>query len=178
MRKGVAKIKGLGFVTWHAKHEVFHVVLGVSLAWALQEIWGEFHVKWVIVAVVGSLLPDADHILYFLTYGRKDLYTKEIVSMFKKHSWRSLAVFLEQGHKQNTNLSYHNYYFVVFLVILAVASYFYDWRTSVVFLGSMLTHYVFDIIDDILMLGYVNPNWKRWGNRRKKSILPKTQQFI
>lgn len=173
MRKGLAKIRGAGYVLWHAKHELMHVLLGLSWAWFLREIWGEFNVKWVISAAVGSLLPDADHLLYFFTYGKKEPYTRKIWSMIKDRKWRSLTYFIEHGHKHNTNLTYHNVYFMFFLFALCAISYFYDWRTSVVFVGAMLTHYLFDIVDDIIILGHLNPNWKRWGNGKTKSLIPK-----
>jgi hypothetical protein len=169
MRKGLVKVKGVGYVLWHARHELFHVLLGLAWAWFLREIWGELNIKWIVVAVAGSILPDADHLLYFFTYGKKDEYTKKVFSMIKGRHWRSLAYIIEHGHKHNTNLTYHNVYFVMFLFTLCAVSYFYDWRTSVVLLGAMLTHYLFDIIDDIFVLGRINPNWKRWGKRKQIS---------
>jgi hypothetical protein len=167
MRKGFAKIKGLGYIMWHAKHEMVHVLLGLLWAWLMREVWGELSMRWVMVAIFGSLLPDADHLLYFFTYGKRDLYSKQILSMVKERHWRLLTVYIEHGHKTNINLTYHNYYFASFLFILCLVSYFYDWKTSVIFLGAMLTHYIFDVIDDILFLGHVNANWKRWGSIRK-----------
>ena len=34
---------------------------------------------------------------------------------------------------------------------------------SVILFGAMIIHYIFDIADDLLSLGYINSNWKRWG---------------
>ena len=65
MRRSVARIKGLGFILWQTRHMVYHVMLGLLWAWFLRERWGEFNPKWIAMAVVGSLLPDLDHLNYF-----------------------------------------------------------------------------------------------------------------
>ena len=46
---------------------------------------------------------------------------------------------------------------------LATGSLLVDWNASVILFGAMLLHYLFDIGDDIVTLGQINPNWKRWG---------------
>lgn len=157
----------MGFIIWHGKHELFHVLFGLMWAWTLRELWQEFNPRWIATAVLGSLLPDIDHMLYFFTYGKRDAYTRTILAFLKNKQWRVLATYLEKGHKYNTNLSFHNYYVAVGLFIIAAISYAYDWRVGVVLFGAMITHYAFDIIEDILLLGQVNPNWKRWGRGRK-----------
>lgn len=168
MRRNLARIKGLGFIFWHARHEFYHALLGVAWAWVLREVWGEFSTKWLLLSIFASLLPDVEHLFYFLTYGSRDRYTKEIKNFLKTHQWRTLTIYIEHGHKQNTELSYHNIYVILFLFILAFICFVFDWNTWVVVFGAMITHYIFDILDDIVTLGYINPNWKRWGNGRKK----------
>jgi membrane-bound metal-dependent hydrolase YbcI (DUF457 family) len=64
-------------------------------------------------------------------------------------------------------LATHNFYFVVFLFLLSIGSFFYDWKVGIVLFGAMLTHYLFDVFDDIVTLGYVNVNWKRFWKPRK-----------
>jgi hypothetical protein len=164
MRRSVARLKGIGFILWHAKHEVFHVLLGLMWAWFLRETWQQFNIRWIIVSIIGSLLPDLDHFFYFFVYGRKDIYAKQAKSFLKGREWRILTKFLETGHKYQTDLITHNFNFVIFLFLLSLASFFYDWKVGVVLFGAMLTHYLFDIVDDILTLGYVNVNWKRGWN--------------
>ncbi len=166
MRKSVARVKGLGFVLWHSRHEFYHVLIGLVWSWVLREIWNQFNTRWVILAVMGSLLPDVDHLFYFFSYGRKDPYSTQILRFLKERKWRALTVFVENGHKRNTNLSYHNYYFMTILFGLAAGSTLVDWNVGVILFGAMLLHYLFDIGDDLVTLGQVNPNWKRWGKPR------------
>jgi hypothetical protein len=170
MRRSIARIKGLGFILWHARHEFYHVLLGVAWAWIMREVLDEFNLKLLILAIVGSVLPDIDHFFYFLTYGKMDQYSKDIRTFLKERQWRALTVFIETGHKYNTSLSYHNIYFVVILFAVATISFFLDQEAWVALIGAMVIHYIFDIADDYGRLGYMNANWKRWGrgNKHKK----------
>ena len=162
MRRSVARLKGLGFILWHGRHEFYHVLLGLMWAWFLREIWQEFNVRWITVSIIGSLVPDLDHFLYFFVYGRKDMYTKQIKSFLKNRQWRILTKFIETGHKYQTDLATHNFYFILFLLTLSLLSLFYDWKAGIVLFGAMIIHYLFDIFDDIVTLGYINVNWKRF----------------
>lgn len=161
-----SKVRGAAFILWHARHEFYHVLLGLIWAWYLREQWNTYNGRWILLSVAGSLLPDIEHFLYFFTYGRKDTYTREIFSLLRDKSWRKLAAFIESGHKSNTNLVYHNYYFMGILLALALASSFLTWRAGVILFGAMIIHYLFDIIDDIITLGYINSNWRRWGRTK------------
>lgn len=138
-------------------------MLGLVWAWFLREQWHEFNSRWIWLSIVGSLLPDADHLIYFLSYGRNDWYTKQIRRFLKDHEWRTLTVFMEVGHKHNTKLSWHNYYFMALLLGVSLFSSLYEWRVGVILFGAMVIHYLFDIADDWVTLGAINPNWKRWG---------------
>lgn len=166
MRRSLARIRGLGFILWQARHMGYHVLLGLVWAWFLRERWGEFNPKWVWTAIAGSVVPDVDHFNYFLGYGRHDSYTQQIWSHLKHREWRKLAYFIATGHKLNTNLSYHNIYMVAVLILLSVVASFLDWQVGVILFGAMVSHYLFDIFDDIVQLGAINSNWKRWGGPR------------
>ncbi|MDO8452057.1 MAG: hypothetical protein Q7S76_04285 [bacterium] len=169
MRRSVARIKGIGFIVWHARHEFYHILWGLVWAWYLRERWNEFNPRWIWLSIFGSLVPDIDHVMYFLTYGKFHTYTTEIKTFLKNRQWRALVKFMENGHKYNTNLSYHNYYFVAMLLGLSLVSSLVDWEGGVIVFGAMIIHYVFDLVDDMLTLGYINSNWKRWG-RNKGSL--------
>jgi hypothetical protein len=146
----------------------YHVMLGLLWAWFLRERWGEFNPKWIWTAVIGSVLPDVEHIYYFLGYGRNDSYTGQVIIYLKGREWRNLVHFMATGHKHNTSLAYHNVYTVGFLIIISAAASFIDWEVGVVLFGAMVSHYLFDMADDLVQLGAINPNWRRWGAGRKK----------
>ena len=162
----IARIKGLGFIFWHTRHEFYHVLLGLVWAWFLRERWSEFNPRWIWLSVFGSLLPDSDHLAYFLGYGRHEGYSKQVKELLKNRQWRMVTVFMESGHKYNTSLASHNVYFMAILLAGALVFSLYEVRVGVILLGAMLIHYVFDITDDLIQLGAINPNWKRWGRRK------------
>ncbi len=166
MRLRLSRIKGVGFILWHARHEFYHILLGLLWAWFLRERWNEFSPRWIGWSVFASLLPDADHLFYFFSYGKRDTYTTQVKILLRTRQWRNLMTFMENGHKQQTGLASHNYYFMAILLGSALLSSFYEWRLGIVLFGAMIVHYVFDIADDLVMLGHINPNWRRWGRGR------------
>jgi hypothetical protein len=168
MSKSFARVKGLGFILWHARHELYHALLGVAWAWVIREWWGEFNIKWILVSVFGSLVPDIEHLYYFIANRRHDGYALQVIRALREREWRLLTVFIEKGHKHNTNLAFHNIYVILFLFFVATVCVMFDWNSWVVLIGAMIIHYLFDIVDDIISLGYVNANWKRWGRAKKK----------
>lgn len=166
MQRSVARIRGLGFMLWHARHEFYHILLGLLWAWFLRERWDEFNSRWIWLSVISSLLPDTDHLLYFFVYGRRDQYSMTVKTFLRDRQWRDLAVFMENGHKEQTNLASHNYFFMSVLLGMSLLSSLYEWRVGVIVFGAMLIHYIFDIVDDLFMLGAINDNWGRWRRRR------------
>ncbi len=166
MRRSVAKLKGLGFIIWHTRHEFYHLLLGLVWAWFLREAWNEFNSRWIWLSIFGSLIPDIDHLLYFTFYGKANPYSQIVKEFLKAREWRTLWSYVESGHKYQTQLVSHNFYFMTLLLTLSLGSFFYEWRTGFVLFGAMLIHYVFDIFDDLIILGSLNPNWKRWGRIR------------
>lgn len=164
MQKVFAKARGLGYIAWQSRHMAYHVMMGLLWAWFLRELWGEFNPKWIVTSVIGSLLPDIEHIVYFLGYGRKESYSQTVRRLIRGHHWREVFRFISTGHKKNTSLAYHNIYTVVGLIAFSVVAWKVDWQVGVVLFGAMVGHYIFDIIDDIVQLGRLNANWKRWGS--------------
>lgn len=164
------KLKGLGFILWHARHMAYHILVGLVWAWYLRERWGEFNASWIVAAVVGSVLPDADHLLYFFGYGKNDGYNRQIAAFVKARQWRSLTVFLELGHKHNTNLSFHNVYITAMFIAGSFVASGIDWQFAVVLLGAICSHFLFDMFDDIVQLGALNTNWKRWGRQKSRNV--------
>ena len=162
----MARLRGLGFIVWQARHYMYHLLVGLAWAWFLRETWQEFNPRWITISLIGSVIPDFDHVIYFMTYGKHDLYTKQVRSFLRAHEWRTLTAFVATGHKYNTSLATHNYYFTAFLSFTAFVSFLFDWKAGVIFFGAMVFHYLLDIWDDIAMLGKINSNWRRFWKPR------------
>ncbi len=172
IRRSVAKVKSVAWLVWHTKHEITHILLGLAWAWFLRELWGQFNPRWIWLSLFASLAPDLDHVIYFYTYGRHDPYSKIIRYYLRHFQLRNLWVTIENGHKQLTSLATHNLFTIGFLLIISTVSYFYEWQTAVILFGAMLLHYAFDILDDLVILGSLNPNWKRIGRGKKPAVAP------
>lgn len=170
MLRRFPRVRGLGFLMWQARHEFYHILIGLMWAWFLRERWNEFNAGWIAWAVFGSLIPDIDHAFYVFSYGKTDQYARDIRKFLRNRQWRMLTVFVESGHKHQTNLASHNIYVTALLIVLALCSSLIEWRVGLILFGAMTTHYIFDIVDDFVQLGTINPNWKRWG-RQKQSTL-------
>ena len=146
-----------------SKHELTHVLLGLVYAWFLREWWGEFSVRQIWWAVFASLLPDVDHLIFFFFYGRNDPYSRQVKKLLRDGQVSSLFSYVMKGHKHNTNLWSHNIYIVFILLFVSFLSYQFDWKLGLVLFGAMALHFIFDIVDDFLILHGLNPNWRRWG---------------
>ncbi len=156
---------------WIIRHMLYHVCIGLVYAWVLREWWQELSFRLVTLSVVGSVLPDVDHMVYFFGYGRNDFYAKEVKVLLKRKKIRTLFSFLTDNHKENTSLKMHNIGVVILFFIVSLLSFIISFETGVILFGAMCLHLMFDMFDDFLILGSLNPNWKRMGVRRLFSYL-------
>lgn len=157
----VKKIGSLGFYIWHTRHHFAHVAIGLGFAWFLREWWNEFSPRYLTLALVGSVLIDFDHFLYIFVYGRHEWYAKEVKKFLRAGQLRDVWAFLSKNHKYNTSLATHNVYFIGFFILLSFVCSRFDWKAGIVLFGATVLHLLFDVLDDLWALGYVNPNWKR-----------------
>lgn len=144
----------------------YHILIGLVYAWILRELWAELNFYYIALAVFGSLVMDVDHLVYALLYGRKDSYAKQVKNFLRHGKIRTLFSFWSKNHKKNTSLWSHNIYVAGALLGVSLFSFLKDMETGVVLFGSMFLHLLFDIFDDLLILGEMNSNWKRfWGKK-------------
>ncbi len=165
----LSRIKRVPFWIWYSRHELTHVLIGLTFAWFLREVWGEFSTRHVFWAVIGSVVLDADHLLYFFLYGRHEWYARESRRILRRGQIGTLINFWKNNHKQNTGLASHNIYFLAFFAGISFICAYFDLKSSLVFFGAIVLHMVFDMFDDLWALGRLNENWKRL--RRKKVIV-------
>lgn len=159
-------VKSATRLVWYARHELYHVLIGIVYAWVLREAWGVFDVRQILWSIFGSLLPDVDHLIYFFFYGRADVYSQQVKAILRQGGLAKVSYFLAHQHKKNTNLWSHNIFVISFLFVFAYVSSLYDWRLGLILFGAMILHYLFDITEDLVLLRALNPNWKRWGRAR------------
>ena len=171
MKRMPARIRGAFYITRQSFHTLTHILLGIVWFYFLKQFMSELTSFHLFLSLLGSLLPDCEHLIYFYIRGRKDTYSKNVRVLIHDRKWRELTLFLRTNHKSLTTLRLHSIQWIVVLVLLALVSFAYDYKSPFVFLGAMVSHYVFDIVDDFIFLGRLNPNWykgftiKRWFMR-------------
>lgn len=165
--KALLKVKRVPYIIWYSKHELTHVLMGLAYAWFLRELWGDFSSYYVFLAVFGSLAIDLDHLFFFFTYGRNEPYAREVQKILKQGQFTYLIRYWRDNHKNNTGLASHNVYVLGFFLIFTLVSFGFDWKARVIFFGAVVLHLLFDILDDVWALGYINENWRHL--RRKKT---------
>ncbi len=165
----MTKIRGLGYLFWHARHMIYHLLLGTLWMWVVQDQTGIYSPALLFMSLLGSVFPDFEHLLFFATYGKKDAYTAWVKTYMKHGDWRVLVRFIEKGHKYNTKLRFHNIYVVTLFLILSIGFFQMQVSSGFIFTGAMVIHYLFDMLDDFATLGKLNKNWYRWGKTIRKS---------
>lgn len=146
-------------------HGQIHLIFGL-IAWLIIFlITKNSNFYSLLLVVVGAFLPDIDHLFFLFWYGRKTEYAKEM----NKYFWKGdLVGFIEYGkknHKNNTSILSHNVLIPVVTLILVIFS-LSNGDNDIAYLFMSITfHFVYDMIEDYLMLGKLNGNWfLKYGN--------------
>ena len=166
----LGKIKRVPYIIWYTRHHLVHLTIGLVYAWVLRELWGEFSLTYIVIALIGSEIIDADHMLYFFLYGRHDHYSREVKRFLREGRISSCIKFMSDNHKYNTSLATHNVYVLGFFAVFALISFALDWKVRLAFFGAIALHLLYDIYDDWWALGYINENWRHL--RRNKAAPP------
>jgi hypothetical protein len=158
-------------------HMVIHVFLGLLCAFIVVHTFPSANVlRTISIGVLGSLIPDVDHLLHMFFYGRKSEYAKIIRTFVKNREFRKALSFVKDNHKNNTGIYSHN--ILSLMISIFLAWYLGESRDRAgfyVFFMSWSTHYLFDMLEDVLFLKRINPNWFMRFNRIPKK--PDDQPF-
>lgn len=121
---------------------------------------------WIIFwALAGGLIPDIDHLFYYFVYGRKSNYSIKVRGFLKKGEFSRFVIFCNQNHKQELDgLFFHSIWFTILLLVFIFR--FSEKIYSVTFLASVVLHFCFDMIDDLIVLGKLNKNFI-WPFKRR-----------
>jgi hypothetical protein len=153
-------------------HMLIHALLGVAAAYFILSVFPEApKTTLVIYGVLGGLLPDIDHFIYYFFYGKNSQYAQIAKYFILKKQLRNWAKFVKTNHKQNTGLYSHN--FISLLLSVSLFVYFglrKDHPGFAVFALSWSIHYLFDIFEDLLFFRRLNPNWYLKFNRNSPNF--------
>jgi hypothetical protein len=140
---------------------VIHALSGVTVAYFILSMFPYAdRLELVIYGILGSLLPDVDHFIYYFFYGKNSQYAQIAKYFLLKKQLKNWIKFVKANHKFNTGIYSHN--FLSLFLSLWLSWYFGLQRIHPVFAVFALSwsvHYLFDIFEDLLFFKRLNPNW-------------------
>jgi hypothetical protein len=139
-------------------HMFIHILLGIVIG-----VWLELTAVQIVTLGMLAMLPDLEHIVFFLTYGKKTKYAKKEKYYLLKGDIKGLVNFCKKNHKFNTSLYFHNAIVPILLIWGSINFIDNHWVSAI--LATLASHYIFDIVEDLLILGKINSNWFLKFNR-------------
>ena len=141
-------------------HLLIHIFLGVVCALLAHEMFPASNIRGLVtLGILGNTLPDLDHVIYFLTYGKKTEYSTMVKALISNKRLRELKKFLSQNHKYLTGLYSHTLLSPVITSLLSINFYRKGEPYLLVLFLSFSAHFIYDIIEDFLFFGRLNKNW-------------------
>jgi len=140
-------------------HMAFHALGAVMVLSAIKFWGGELQNSTIAVAIIGSFLPDVDHILFFYTYGRKSVYSRKVRKLVARHKFRQAGHFCGVNHKHLHGLYSHNFVSVFLVLFIGVTFLRQANWVGAAFWLAMLLHFLYDIFEDFMLKGKLNSNW-------------------
>jgi hypothetical protein len=159
MKKIFRVSKSSAAFVWHAKHVITHLIIGVGWFFLLEHFYPDLPANYFYVALIASILPDLEHIYFLLVKKPTSGYTKEIMGLMKQGRIVELFRFVEKKHKYETFLPFHHIITPLIALIGCAIAIHIDRFGTAVFCGAFTLHYVFDIVEDVILLRKLNPNW-------------------
>src|SRR5689334_5476636 len=135
---------------WHGKHELTHLLMGLFWLMFLSHLDPEVTKKFIPLALIGSLFPDLEHLIFHFITNRNNPYSKDVKQFLRKRQLLALTKYLEENHKTESYLPLHNIFVVAIVIVATMVAFWNGEEATVVFLGAIALHYVFDMADDII----------------------------
>ncbi|MFZ2663762.1 MAG: metal-dependent hydrolase [Patescibacteria group bacterium] len=141
-------------------HMVIHILIGLLASLIVRDLFPNYNYsKIVSFSIIGSILPDIDHLLYIFWYKKKEDYAKDARAFLKKYHIKAYINFVKENHKKLTDVYSHNL-FTVLLFTAFCHLYFSEEKVlGVTLCLSIIFHLLFDVVEDFLLLGKLNSNW-------------------
>jgi membrane-bound metal-dependent hydrolase YbcI (DUF457 family) len=143
---------------WHMS---IHIIFGLVVGYLFTQLDTEVNlIVALAIGVVGSLIPDLDHFLFIFVYGKDTQYARYLKDCIRRFDYKNASAFAKQNHKSNHYILSHN----IVAPILSIMSGIFS--TTVldsnywgILWFAIFTHFLFDILEDLLHHNKLNPNW-------------------
>jgi hypothetical protein len=113
----------------------------------------------LVFSLIGSIIPDVDHLFYLFIYGRQDSYAKTVRQHLSSHQYSQAIDYCRTHHKNNFFILSHNLLTPIFVFLIFFYFVFPDHPILSALSLAILSHFIFDILEDLLVHGHLNPNW-------------------
>lgn len=135
----------------------FFVFVGLVKHYLALDAWGFW-----LGGLIGTVLPDIDHIIYFYFVSPSDLSAKRFDFMAHKHQLKRMAELLYDTRSERSNLIFHTIFFQVIFLILT----FWMLSSSGSLIGKGLVlafalHLSIDQLIDLTGMGNLS-NWMKY----------------
>lgn len=141
-------------------HMSIHVLWGIIIALVIKKFIVDVSLFLLLLTgILGSLLPDFDHVLYIFIYGRKSEYSRFIRHFISQKQLKKTFWFCKNNHKLNTGLYSHNILTMILVLILSINAITIKNYFLTTFFLAWSMHYLYDIFEDLLFFGKINKNW-------------------
>jgi len=151
-------------------HVLIHILLGFMCALIVSKRFeNENIILLLFFGFLGSTLPDIDHLIYYLTYGKDSEYSQIIKIFIKEKDFKEVKIFLRENHKYLTGLYSHTVVSPVISIFLTFLFLNKDNIYLSTFFLSVTTHFIYDIAEDLLFFKKLNPNWFMHFNKKNKN---------
>lgn len=142
-------------------HEHVHLLFGLISFFFVAALVPSYHPAFylLIASVIGCYLPDIDHLLYFFVYGKSQKYAQKVLSLVRQSQYSAAIDYCRSHHKDNHSIVSHN------LLSPFLSFIFFSWFLRLghpilaAFFLAITSHFIFDIAEDYLVHGRLNPNW-------------------
>ena len=139
-------------------HYVIHLLIGIAIFYFLKDETTN-HDQLLFWCMIGSLIPDIDHLFFYFIYGRKTEYASIVKSYLRKKEIRNFMKFCSLNHKKQTHLYSHNILTPAFALMLSPFFINHGAVAASGFFMSIGFHFIFDIFEDVFVYGIFNRNW-------------------
>lgn len=146
-------------LVWHAKHMVTHFLLGTGWYLIIDAIMPDVKPVHLLLALFASVFPDIEHLYYWFLKKPHTTYAAQIIKLIRTRKIVELVQFVAHKHKFETFLPFHHIVTPIVGTIFCISALRTDRTTTAVFMGAFILHYVFDIVEDFVLLRRLNPNW-------------------
>lgn len=148
------------------KHSVYHLIFGLIYFIIFSYLTEGLSLEYLAWILLGSYFLDLDHLAHHYIYQRKHFTAIAFRQIKKKHGIIKALIDTGHWHKNRDRLIFHNLYWLGFLLAAFTTVAILKLTIFTAFTGAMIMHLLFDVLDDLFVLGHLD----HWVWKKKSRI--------